>query len=76
MRTQMTFEEIWTYIDANEPFIVFLSDGRRFLVKDHHWISSHPSRKGTSIRVYGSADDEEHYIPIFAITSIGENGWQ
>lgn len=71
-----TIEEIWTYIDSDAPFILHLSDGRRFLVKDHHWISAHPSRKSTSIRIFGSADDEEHFVPIFAITSISKNGWQ
>jgi hypothetical protein len=52
-----TIEEIWTYIDSGEPFTVFLSDGRRFLVKDHHWISSHPSRKSSSIRVFRPETD-------------------
>ena len=71
-----TIEEIWTFIDSGEPFTVFLSDGRRFLVKDDHWISTHPSRKSSSIRIFGPAPEEEHYIPLFAITSISKNGWQ
>lgn len=70
-----SIEEIWTYIDAGEPFTVYLSDGRHFLVKDRHWISAHPSRKGTSIRIYGDREDEEHFIPLFAITGISKNGW-
>lgn len=65
-----TIEEIWTYIDANEPFRVHLSDGRSFIVKDRHWISTHPNRKGTSIRIYDAVYDSEHFIPIFAITSV------
>ena len=69
-----TIEEIWTYIDAGESFTVFLSDGRRFFVKDHHWISTHPSRKSSSIRVFGPANEEEHFIPISAITSVSKNG--
>jgi hypothetical protein len=69
-----TIQEIWTYIDANEPFMVHLSDGRRFFVKDRHWISAHPSRKGSSIRIYGPNEDEEHFIPLFAVTTISKNG--
>lgn len=71
-----TIEEIWTYIDANEPFQVHLSDGRHFLVKDRHWISTHPSRKGTSVRIFGAGEDEEHFIPLFAITDISKNSMQ
>jgi len=63
-----TLEEIWTYIDAN--------DGGRFLVKDHHWISTHPSRNSSSIRVFGAANEEEHFIPVSVITSVSKNGWQ
>ena len=63
-------------IDADEPFTVFLSDGRRFLLKDHHWISAHPSRKSNSIRIFGPGDEEEHFIPVSAITSLSKNGRQ
>jgi hypothetical protein len=69
-----TIEEIWTLIDADEPFTVHLSEGRSFYVKDHHWISAHPSRKSTSVRIFGPADEEEHFIPLFAVTSVSRNG--
>jgi hypothetical protein len=68
-----TLEEIWTYIDANEPFKVHLSDGRHFFVKDQHWISAHPSRKGTSVRIFGPGEEEEHFIPLSAVTDISKN---
>jgi hypothetical protein len=38
--------------------------------------SAHPSRKSRSIRIFGEPEDEEHFIPVFAITSVSKNGWQ
>jgi hypothetical protein len=71
-----TIEEIWTYIDTNEPFTVHLSDGRKLFVPDSHWVGAHPSRKGTAIRIFGPGEDEEHVVPLRAVTSVskGENG--
>jgi len=39
-----TIEEIWTYIDADAPFTLHLSDGRSFFVQDHHWIIAQKHR--------------------------------
>jgi hypothetical protein len=73
-----TIDKIWEYIDANEPFTVHLSDGRKFLIKDMHWIGAHPSRKSSSVTIYGPGEEEEHFVPLFAVTSItrNENGQQ
>ena len=68
-----TIEKLWEYIEANEPFTIHLSDGRKFFVKDHHWIGAHPSRKSNAVTVYGPGNEEEHFIPLFAITSITLN---
>jgi hypothetical protein len=65
-----TLEKIWNFIDQNEPFTLDLSDGRSFFVKDHHWIGAHPSRKSSAVTVYGPGEDEEHFVPLFAITSV------
>ncbi len=37
---------------------------------------AHPSGQGTIVTVYGPGTDEEHWIPVFAITSVstGESG--
>jgi hypothetical protein len=68
--------KIWQYIDANEPFTVQLSDGRKFLVKDAHWLGAHPSRKSSSVTIHSPGEEEEHFVPLFAVTSItpNENG--
>jgi hypothetical protein len=65
--------KIWEYIDADEPFTIHLNDGRHFLVKNHHWIGAHPSRKSSVVTVY-AGDEEEHFIPLLAVTSISRNG--
>lgn len=69
-----TIEKLWQYIDENEPFTVHLSDGRSLFVKDFHWIGAHPSRKGTAVTIYGPGEEEEHFVPLRAITSITRNG--
>jgi len=58
---------------AKEPLTIHLSDGRRFLIDHHDFVSVHPSGQGTSVLVYGHGPDEEHYIPVFAITSVPKN---
>ena len=68
-----TIEKVWDFIDSNEPFTVHLNDGRSFLIKDHHWIGTHPSRKGTTLTIYGPGEDEEHFVPLFAIRSLTRN---
>jgi hypothetical protein len=66
-------EKVWDFIEANEPFTVHLNDGRSFFIRDAHWIGTHPSRKGTTLTVYGPGEDEEHFIPLFAISSLTRN---
>jgi hypothetical protein len=67
-------EQIRSLTEANRPFRLRLSDARVLEVKGRDWISTHPSGQGTSLTVYGPGDDEEHWIPIFAITSISTTG--
>jgi hypothetical protein len=71
-----TMEKIRKFADANQRFRLHLSDARILEVKGRDWISTHPSGRGTILTVYGPGDDEEHWVPIFAITSVslGENG--
>lgn len=69
-----TIEKIWEYIERDEPFTIWLRDGRHFVVKDHHWIGAHPSRKSSVVTVYGPGDEEEHFIPLAAVTSVSVNG--
>jgi hypothetical protein len=69
----ITIEKIWEYIDSDTSFTIHLSDGRRFFIRDHQWIGAHPSRKSSSITAYGPGDEEEHFIPISAITSLTRN---
>jgi hypothetical protein len=63
-------EQILAHKHANEVFTVHLNDGRRFLIPDGDYISTHPSGKGTNLIVYGQGEGEEHFIPLFAITSV------
>ena len=69
-------EKIRSLAEANQPFRLHLSDTRTLEVKGRDWISTHPSGQGTILTVYGPGDDEEHWVPIFAITSVsvGEAG--
>jgi hypothetical protein len=66
-------ERILEHKHANQPFAIHLSDGRRFFVNSGDYISLNPSGKGTNVTVYGPGGDEEHFIPIFAITSVSLN---
>jgi hypothetical protein len=68
-----TIDKIWQYIDANEPFTVQSSNGRKFLVKDLHWIGAYPSRKRSSVTIHGLSGEEEHFVPLFAVTSTARN---
>jgi hypothetical protein len=58
---------------AKQPFTVYLSDGRRFLIDHPEFVSVHPGGQGTSVLIYGHGPDEEHYVPAFAITSVSQN---
>jgi hypothetical protein len=69
----MTIEKIWEYIDHDQPFTIHLSDGRRFFIENHHWIGAHPSRKSNAVTVYGPGEEEEHFIPLSAVTSVSRN---
>jgi hypothetical protein len=69
----VTIDQIWQYIDANVPFYVYLNDGRKFFVKDRTWIGAHPSRKSSSVTIYGPAHEEEHFVPLHAISSMSHD---
>jgi hypothetical protein len=68
-------EKIRDFAETGRPFKLHLSDSRVLEVKGRDWISTHPSGQGTIVTVYGPGNDEEHWIPVFAITSVstGEN---
>jgi hypothetical protein len=66
-------QQILEHKHAGEPFSIYLSDGRRFLIDHSDFVSTHPGGQGTSVIVYGHGLDEEHYIPVFAITSVSKN---
>ncbi len=55
---------------SGQPFVVHLNDGRALRIRAGDYISLNPSGKGTNVTVYGYGDDEEHFIPIFAISSL------
>ena len=43
---------------------------------DGAWSSTHPSGQGTNVTVYGPGEDQEHWIPLFAITNRDlQTGW-
>jgi len=66
-------QQILEHKHAKVPFSIHLNDGRRFLIDHPDFVSVHPGGQGTSVLVYGHGPDEEHYIPIFAITSVSKN---
>lgn len=55
---------------SGQPFVVHLNDGRALRIRAGDYISLNPSGKGTNVTVYGDGEDEEHFIPIFAISSV------
>jgi hypothetical protein len=63
-------ERILEHKHSHRPFTVHLSDGRVFDVKTGDYVSLNPSGKGSNVTVYGPGEDEEHFIPLFAITSL------
>jgi hypothetical protein len=65
-----TAERILGHKHSNRPFTVYLSDGRAFDVKTGEYVSLNPSGKGSNITVYGPGEDEEHFIPLFAVSSV------
>ena len=64
-----TIERVLELKHANKPFWLYLSDGRSFEIPGGDWISTHPSGTSTNLTVY-EGEDEEHFIPVFAITSV------
>ena len=66
-------QQILEHKKAKQPFTIHLSDGRRFFIDHEDFVSVHPSGQGTSVLIYGHGPDEEHYIPVFAITSVSKN---
>jgi hypothetical protein len=68
-----TTERILQHKHANQPFTLHLSDGRRFFIKAGDYVSLNPSGRGSNIIVYGPGEDEEHFIPVFSITSVSLN---
>jgi hypothetical protein len=68
-----TSERILEHKHANQQFTLYLSDGRKFFVTAGDYISLHPSGKGTNVIVYVPDEDEERFIPVFAITSVSLN---
>jgi hypothetical protein len=65
-----TIETILEHKLGNQPFWILLSDGRRYKIPQGDYVSVHPSGKGTAVTVYGPGEDEEHFVPVFAITSV------
>jgi hypothetical protein len=55
---------------SGQAFVVHLNDGRALRIRAGDYISLNPSGKGTNVTVYGDGEDEEHFIPIFAISSV------
>jgi hypothetical protein len=63
-------EQILAHKHGNSPFSVYLNDGRRFRIPVGDFVSTHPSGKGTNLIVYGAGEGEEHFIPVFAVSSV------
>jgi hypothetical protein len=66
-------EQILAHKHASQPFTLHTNDGRRFRIDHSDFVSTHPGGKGTNVIVYGHAEGEEHFIPVFAISSISIN---
>ena len=69
-RVTMTIaESLLELKHSGQPFVVHLNDGRALRIRAGDYISLNPSGKGTNVTVYGDGEDEEPFIPIFAISS-------
>ena len=55
---------------SGQPFVVHLNDGRALRIRTGDRISLNPSGKGANVTVCSDGEDEEHFIPIFAISSL------
>jgi hypothetical protein len=69
-------KKIRDFDDTDRTFKLHMTESRVKEVRGREWNSTHPSGQGTIVTVYGPGNDEEHWIPVFAITSVstGENG--
>jgi hypothetical protein len=63
-------EKIRDFAETDRPFRLHLLDFRVLEVRARDWISTHPSGQGTIVTVYEPSNDEEHWIPLFAITEV------
>ena len=50
-----TTERILEHKHANQPFAIYISDGRKFFINSG---SLNPTGKGTNVIVYGPGEDE------------------
>jgi len=55
---------------SGQPFVVRWNDGRALKTRAGDYSSLNPSGKGKNVTVYGDGEDEEFFIPIFAIRSV------
>ena len=62
-------EQISAAKHGNVAFSVYLNDGRRFRIPTGDFVSTHPSGKGITLVIY-EGDDEETFIPVFAVSSV------
>jgi hypothetical protein len=62
-------EQILALKLSNQPFNVYLNNGRRLWVASGDFVSTHPSGKGTNLIVY-DGENREHFIPVFAVNLV------
>jgi hypothetical protein len=65
------YQSIKDHKHDGKPFWIYLSDGRSFFIPTGDHISLHPSGQGHAVMIYGPGPDEDHYVPMYAITSVG-----
>jgi hypothetical protein len=71
LNTSMTIaERILELKHSGQPFVIYLTDGRALRIPGGDYISLNPSGRGSNVTVYGGGQDEEHFIPIFAISRV------
>ena len=74
-RVTMTIaERLLELKHSGQPFVVHLNDGCALRIRAGDYISLNPSGKGRNVTVYGDGEDEEHFIPVFAISSVSVEG--
>jgi hypothetical protein len=71
VHTSMTVaERILELKHSGQPFVLYLTDGRALRIPGGNHVSLNPSGRGSNVTVYGGGEDEEHFVPIFAISSV------